>query len=97
MQLWNGYIMGADPFANFAVIAEFEPFRRNVFSLKAETFSIGTGEFRAWKKACGLQHWTIGVADGAFDTLINVGFHRTKCFATEITEGTKERSKNSFF
>jgi hypothetical protein len=97
MELGNGYLMGTDPLANFAVITKFEPCGRNGFPFKTETFSIGTGEFRAWKKTGGLQHRTVRVADGTFDALINIGFHRTKCFATEITEGTEGKSPNSFF
>jgi hypothetical protein len=97
MELGDGYIMGTDPFANLAVIAKFEPCGRNGFPFQTETFSIGTGKFRAWEKTGGFQHRTVGVADGTLDALIDVGFHKKKCLATEITEGTEGKSPNPFF
>jgi hypothetical protein len=75
MEFGNGHIMGADSLANLAVITKFEPFGRDDFPLKPETFSIGTSKFRAWKKTSGSQYRTVGVADGTFDALIYVGFH----------------------
>jgi len=88
MELWNGHIVGADSLTNLAVITKFEPFRRDDFSPKPETFSIGTGEFRAWKKASGSQYRTVGVADGTFDALIDIGFHKYL-----FTDGNAESTK----
>ena len=76
MELGNRHIVGADSLTNLAVITKFEPFGRDNPSLKPETFSIGTGKLRAWKKASGSQYRTVGVADGTFDALIDVGFHK---------------------
>ena len=85
MQLGDGYVMRADRLADLAIVAEFKPLCGNRFFLHSEALGIRAGKFGAGEKTRGLQHRAVSIADGTFDALIEVGFHK-HFFTAETAE-----------
>ena len=95
MQCRDGYVMRTDSFANLAVITIIKPVLRNGGPFQAKAFRIRPGELGAGEKTCGLQHRAVGITDGTFYTLINIGFHKNLLTA-ENAERTKATLHSKF-
>lgn len=87
--------MRADLFANLAVITIIKPVLRNGGPLQAKAFRVRPGELGAGEKTCGLRHRAVGITDGTFYTLINIGFHKNLLTA-ENAERTKATLNSKF-
>ena len=88
MQLRDRDVVRADSFADFTVIAILEPFGRNDILLPAKPLGIGPGQLGPGKETGGLEDRAVGRADGAFDAVIDIGFHFI--FTTESTENAEK-------
>jgi hypothetical protein len=96
VQVGNGHVLRADPFADLAVIAVLQPFGRNGFSLEAEALRVRPSQLGPWKKPRGLQDRAEGVTDGTLNALIDVGFHFFDFFTTE-TQRTQRNLKEKTY
>ena len=67
--------MGTDSLADLTVVTIFKPVGRDGLLPAAKTLGIGSCQLGSWKEASDLKDRAEGGADGAFDTVINIGFH----------------------
>ena len=63
--------------------------------LQAKAFRVRPGELGAGEKSCGLRHRAVGITDGTFYALINIGFHKNLP-TVENVERTKAALNSKF-
>jgi len=75
VQLGDWDLVGADSLTDLAVVTILEPLGREGFLPAAKTLGIGSCQFGPRKEPGGLEDRAKGGADGAFDAVIDIGFH----------------------
>jgi hypothetical protein len=75
VQLRDRNLVGADSLTDLAVVTKLEPLGREGFLPAAKTLGIGSCQFGPRKEPRGLKDRAKGGADGAFDAVIDIGFH----------------------